>query len=347
MGRKRKKDRDLPNRWTRNGGVIYYIVPPGQEHLWDGKKWFPLGKSEPEAYRRWAERVEAASNITTMSQLFDRYLMEHTPTVRPKTQAHQRRAIRNLRKVFGEFLVIEFQSSWAFKYYDERKKAGISAANTDLKTLNHVFSKAVEWGVIRNADHPTRGLKIKQSDPVRDRYVEDWELREFLKVVPEWLRLYVIFKLLTGMDKSTILSIKRADLIEEGIITARIKTKGKKRIYEWSPELKQCVEQIKALKLPVKSLHLFCDKHGRPYVNDDGYTSIFDGAWQRCMKKALETTELENRFTEHDLRAKVASDAESLDVAQKLLDHADVRITKRVYRRKVERVKPAKLESEY
>jgi len=40
-------------------------------------------------------------------------------------------------------------------------------------------------------------------------------------------------------------------------------------------------------------------------------------------------------------RAKVGSDAESLERAAQLLAHSDPRMTRRVYRRKPERIKPA------
>ena len=48
------------------------------------------------------------------------------------------------------------------------------------------------------------------------------------------------------------------------------------------------------------------------------------------------------RFTEHDLRAKCASDAESLEHAQQLLAHAEAATTKRIYRRRGELVRPLK-----
>ena len=54
----------------------------------------------------------------------------------------------------------------------------------------------------------------------------------------------------------------------------------------------------------------------------------------------MEETKVEERFTEHDLRAKCASDAETLEHARQLLSHADGKITERVYRRKPEFVKP-------
>lgn len=51
-------------------------------------------------------------------------------------------------------------------------------------------------------------------------------------------------------------------------------------------------------------------------------------------------TGLKERFTEHDLRAKVASD-NNLDRAQQLLGHSSSAITDRVYRRKAEIIAPS------
>ena len=62
--------------------------------------------------------------------------------------------------------------------------------------------------------------------------------------------------------------------------------------------------------------------------------------WQRFMDRVLKETKVENHFTEHDLRAKCASDATTLEHARALLSHADVRTTDAIYRRKPERVKP-------
>lgn len=59
------------------------------------------------------------------------------------------------------------------------------------------------------------------------------------------------------------------------------------------------------------------------------------------MAKVLAETEVVERFTEHDLRAKVASDADG-EHARKLLGHATNQITEKVYRRKPELILPAK-----
>ena len=57
-------------------------------------------------------------------------------------------------------------------------------------------------------------------------------------------------------------------------------------------------------------------------------------------RKLLEETKIIDRFTEHDLRGKVGSDAGSLERARQWLGHADSKITERVYRRKPEVVRP-------
>ena len=58
--------------------------------------------------------------------------------------------------------------------------------------------------------------------------------------------------------------------------------------------------------------------------------------WQRFMTRVQIETKITERFTEHDLRAQCASDAQSLEHARALLAHADIRTTKAIYQRKHE-----------
>jgi integrase len=86
---------------------------------------------------------------------------------------------------------------------------------------------------------------------------------------------------------------------------------------------------------------LFCTKHGKGYFNEQtGQAAGWDSMWQRFMTRLLAETKITHRFTQHDLRAKCASDAESLERARQLLGHTDAQITERVYRRKPEIVRP-------
>ena len=93
------------------------------------------------------------------------------------------------------------------------------------------------------------------------------------------------------------------------------------------------------MRCSILSPFLFCNAFGKGYIDEArGTASGFNSMWQNFMTRLLTETKVAERFTEHDLRAKCASDAASLETATKLLAHIDSRMTARVYRRKPERV---------
>jgi len=88
---------------------------------------------------------------------------------------------------------------------------------------------------------------------------------------------------------------------------------------------------------------LFCDRNGQGYLDEEtGLCSGWKSMWQRFIDRALREMKVTERFTEHDLRAKCASDAESLEHARAMLAHADAKTTELIYRRRPERVRPAR-----
>jgi integrase len=172
------------------------------------------------------------------------------------------------------------------------------------------MSKAVRWGVV--ATNPLLGLEMLEEKP-RERYIEDWELTEFLSVAPLFLQLYIPIKLITGLSKSDILRIKLTDIQADGLHAVRSKVlgrSGKRKIYplfdaDGEPNgLSEAIEAVRQFRRQrVGSVYLFATRDGQPYLKEDGTTSGFDSIWQRTMQKALEATRRKERFTEHDLRA--------------------------------------------
>ena len=214
--------------------------------------------------------------------------------------------------------------------------------------LSHAFTKAVEWGYIDR--HPFKGQVRRQGEKPRDRYVEDWEVIECLALTSKRkkgsvlaIQAYMRLKLMTGMARGDLLRLTLSNLLEDGIHIQRHKTAGttgKRTIYEWTPELRAAVELAKTVR-PALSPFLFANRKGEGYIDETtGETHGWDSMWQRFMDRVLAETKVTQRFTEHDLRAKCASDAESLEHARALLSHADARTTDAIYRRKPERVRP-------
>lgn len=344
MGRKRtlKEHKGLPERWRVRGKAYYYQVPAAQRHLWDGRVEFRLGGSLTEAYRTWAERLETIHNITTFGQLLDRYAAEVTPSKAAKSQASDIASMERVKKVFQDAPINAIKPAHVYKYRDAVGRKSKSYANQDIALISHAYTKAVEWGLIDK--NPIKGEVLKFGVESRNRYVEDWELSEFLKVASDLVIAYLQIKMLTGLRKGDILGLGLADLKEDGIHVTpskTVKASGKRLVIAWTDELQAAVATARQIRGTVTGPWLFCTRRGQPYRKEDGTTSGFDSIWQRQMKKALDETKLTQRFGEHDLRAKVASDTD-LEHASKLLGHTSEEITRKVYRRKGEVVKPAK-----
>jgi hypothetical protein len=62
--------------------------------------------------------------------------------------------------------------------------------------------------------------------------------------------------------------------------------------------------------------YLFCTRPGECYAKADGTANSWESMWGRFVDRLLAETKVEERFTEHDLRANCASDAGSLEHAR-------------------------------
>jgi len=354
-----KENQGLPARWKLAHGAYYYNVPPGLESLWDGKKLFRLGSQLHEAYQVWATRLAKPSEAKTIGQLLDRYALEVIPTKAAASQASNHNQLGMLRKVFGASPLVPFTPKLVYQYVTKRsvKKAdpvthkvtgGKVAAHREIELLSHAYTKAVEWGLIDR--HPFKTEIRLTGEAPRDRYVEDWEIVEALALPTTrkkgsilMIQAYIRIKLLTGMAQGDLLRLTMPSILDDGIHIQRHKTKGstgKRTIYTWTPELHKAVDMALEAR-PKLSVFLFCTREGEGYIDEaTGRASGWKSMWQRFMARLIQETKITEHFTEHDLRAKVASDADTLEHARSLLSHADSRTTDKIYRRKAERVTP-------
>ncbi|MEM7469300.1 MAG: hypothetical protein AAF387_20785 [Pseudomonadota bacterium] len=103
--------------------------------------------------------------------------------------------------------------------------------------------------------------------------------------------------------------------------------------------LKVAIENARALMPKDIAPNLFHTRRGKSYVTENDTTSGFDSIWRRWMLKCLDQGLVEERFSEHDLRAKTASDADTVERATELLGSGKA-VVKKHYRRKGRVVKP-------
>jgi integrase len=343
-----KINKGLPERWIFHHGAYYFRVPVGLESLWDGKKKFLLGHSLPEAFVSYAARIEVKDKTKTIGDLLDRYSIQVVPLKAAATRQGNVIQIKKLRAVFGNIPLLPFSPQLVYKYVDKRSHK--IAAHREVEVLSHAYTKAVEWGLIDR--HPFKGEVRLEGEKPRDRYVEDWEIVECLNLkAPKAkggvavIQAYIRLKLLTGLSRGDLLRLEPArQCKDDGIHIQRHKTmnsSGKRTVYTWTPALRDAVDKALASRPVDISPFLFCTRKGEGYIDEmTGSPSGWKSMWQRFFARVIAETKVTENFTEHDLRAKVASDAESLQHATELLAHADSRTTERVYRRKAVIVKP-------
>ncbi|MBN8410736.1 tyrosine-type recombinase/integrase [Halomonas litopenaei] len=333
----------MPTRWAFKHGAYYYRPRETEREAFDGKAWFRLGASYGEALRAFADRMDVQAS-DQLSSLIDRYSIEVMPTLSYSAQCSYRQSLDRLRRVMGDNPVGVIVPRVVYRYMDEvATKKTMGVANQDLKVLNRVLDFAVRWGVIDR--HPTKG-EVKAYGirdglrKARDRYIDDWELAAWQSVATRQQRAFAAIILLTGIRKSDCLRIME-NHVSDAELSVNVAKTGKSLSFVMTEALSAAVEEARSCK-PRPSLYLLPNHRGRCYVNDKGLTQTWDGRWADTMKRALEDTDLEQTFTQHDLRAKVGSDAENDQRAQELLDHTSVSVTRQHYRRKRRAIRPVK-----
>lgn len=364
MPKKRLPDhKGLPRNWRFKNGSYRYRVPLNERHLWGNKAEATLGKTLGEAYRKWAEKQENIGIAKTINDLLDRYRLEIVPTHPPGTQALYEIYMVSLRKVFGHMIIEDLKPRHIYGYLEARKKkkkcedgryrGGVSAANKEIGMFSDVFSKAIKWGRIDK--HPFKGQIEYLKEEPRTRYIENWELDSFMSLEPlkgrrdstRLIQAYVAVKILTGLRQQDMLSLKIHDIKPDGLHVTPQKTRhssGKKLIIEWTPALREAINHALSIRKVDISPYVFCTRTGASFYDAEkkdpasGWKTMF----KRYMDRVLTETEVSEKFTEHDLRAKTASDLNDIGHAQKLLAHTSQRTTQKHYRRLPERVKPSK-----
>src|SRR5258707_15686720 len=100
MASRRKHDKHLPQRVYHRGKTYYFVDHAGT--------WHSLGRTVSDMYRAYAEMLEEHP-ITTMGDLFDRYLVEVVPGKAERTQRDNRYEMPFLRAALRHMVPSEFK----------------------------------------------------------------------------------------------------------------------------------------------------------------------------------------------------------------------------------------------
>ena len=330
--RPKTTNRNLPPRMIKRTGVnksgkawvAYYYVC-----VQDGKqKQIPLGNNLAAAKIRWAE-LECVKlkekEINTFGDAARRYTLDILPQKSPRTQKDYRDYLDRLLPVFGNVSLDNMTPQHIRRYLDARSAK--TQANREVSLISIIFNAAREWGYT-DKNNPCIGVRKNKEQP-RDKYVTDEEFNAVYQAGDQALKDAMDLAYLTGQRRGDILNLKWTDISEGYLLVVQHKTGIKLRI-EISGELKTRIDQLKTRQ--GESPYLLTDINGEK-LTDCSLRNKFD--------KARKIAGVDFHF--HDLRAKAASDIDSMTTARKLLGHTTEQTTAVYVRNRIgDVVKPTK-----
>ena len=137
-----------------------------------------------------------------------------------------------------------------------------------------------------------------------------------------------------GLRQADILAL-RVDAIKPDGIHIKAAKNAKTGLISWSDSLHQTIDEILTLQ-KVQGMTLFCDVRGKPIDK-----RVIQSRFSKAVKAAMDAGDLEEAFTENDLRSTFATQSEDAghNATDQLL-HKSATAKKHYVHRKVTKVTP-------
>jgi len=204
--------------------------------------------------------------------------------------------------VFGTMPPDAIKPEHIRKYMDKRGVKSRVQANREKAFTSRVFRWAYERGMVKM--NPCKGVKQFKEES-RTRYITHKEYDALYSVSPPIVQIAMELAYLCCARQADILSMKKSQLVDEGILIQQSKT-GVAQIKAWGTRLKAAIDHADALPLNIgmSSIYVIHQASGSGYTRDG-----FNSRWAKAKQDAKDKfPELEFDFTFHDLKAKGISD---------------------------------------
>jgi len=226
-------------------------------------------------------------------------------------------SVNNLKPFFAGKYLHEITPLDMEKYKRRRQgKVSNATVNREIACLKHIFTKAIEWGIVQK--NPGKKVKLLRERNTRLRYLDEKEIRRLYDACAEHLKPVVIVALNTGMRKEEILSLKSKDVDFRSRTISILDTKnGESREIPMNDIVYRTLLAIRRADSP----WVFCKKNGERYGN---IRKAFEGARKRAGITDSRFHDLRHTFASHLVMAGV-----DLRTVQELLGHKSFEMTLR------------------
>lgn len=249
----------------------------------------------------------------TLDEFIQEYVQYSEACKAPTTAYRDKYALQKFREFIGNvpLSIVTAKKIEDYIVYLKSRGRKTTSINIELRHLKSAFSKAKEWGYLK--ENPVSKIKLLREEKAPPVFITPEEMKKIFEYLREkdiiFYRL-VYFTLETGARRIEVLKARWEDIDWERQVIVLQGKGNKKRIVPLSSRLKEILEPLRKEKGKIF-----------PYEHHDSISH----KWQ----KAMNALGLKYRF--HDIRHTTASwlvmNGVSLKVVQELLGHSDIRTT--------------------
>lgn len=180
----------------------------------------------------------------TLADAIDRYRRDVLPEKAENTRRHQERQLTWWEGELGNIRLHALTPARITEARDDlMADRGVSGptANRYTAVLSHVFTRALQWGWVR--ENPVRGIAKRRENPGRTRFLSKDELARLLESCRQSrqsdLELMVMMALATGTRRGELLSLRWSEVDLERGLARLVDTKnGDKRAVTLTPTVR-------------------------------------------------------------------------------------------------------------
>src|SRR4030043_25970 len=135
------------------------------------------------------------------------YMVWAKANKKPSTYSRELSTVRNLNNEF-ETKNIQEITTWQIEKYKAKRKEEVKPAsvNRELALLKHLYTKAIEWGKMK--ENPAKKVKFLKGEVKRVRFLTPEEVQRVLSNCPDRLKPLVTVAIHTGMRKGELSGLK-------------------------------------------------------------------------------------------------------------------------------------------
>jgi integrase len=226
--------------------------------------------------------------------------------------------INHLTKAFKGRYLFEITPQMIEKYKAKRlENVAPGTVNRELACLKHMYTKAIEWGYLKN--NPAKQVKLLKEPPGRVRYLKSDEVKALIDSCSGHIQSIVITALNTGMRKSEVLNLTWEDIDLNNLnIKVRNTKNNEMRIIPINQTL---FDELSARYGEATNGYVFSSRNGRPFVD---IKKGFSGALKRAGIRNFRFHDLRHTFGSHLVMQGV-----DLRTVQQVMGHKDIKMTMR------------------